>query len=200
MKMYFHPHTCTESLLLMSQPHMRNLLRARWRFAPQPEITQTISYSVKEPTSPQTSAACKPTNTEANRGPLDLRLCMRSMHVNAPPLAPAGCLDIKYGGCRFPAVGAIGRRSFRNHSCHVLSLLFSRRSMEMQDLASPHKRVGGGDSKLDKSDLGSPSITANGIGGETEKPDPQPEPIRRLAARQKKLASLCWVQTKKCQL
>lgn len=55
--------------------------------------------------------------------------------------------------------------------------------MEMQDLASPHNRVGGGDSKLDKSNLGSPSITANGIGGETEKPDPQPERIKKLAAR-----------------
>ncbi|XP_029351890.1 protein phosphatase EYA4 isoform X2 [Echeneis naucrates] len=43
------------------------------------------------------------------------------------------------------------------------------RSMEMQDLASPHNRVGGGDSagsKLDKSTLGSPSITTNGTGGE----------------------------------
>ncbi|XP_022620676.1 eyes absent homolog 4 [Seriola dumerili] len=43
------------------------------------------------------------------------------------------------------------------------------RSMEMQDLASPHNRVGGGDStgsKLDKSNLGSPSITTNGTGGE----------------------------------
>ncbi|XP_023275899.1 eyes absent homolog 4 isoform X5 [Seriola lalandi dorsalis] len=41
--------------------------------------------------------------------------------------------------------------------------------MEMQDLASPHNRVGGGDStgsKLDKSNLGSPSITTNGTGGE----------------------------------
>uniref|UniRef100_A0A3B4W940 Eyes absent homolog n=1 Tax=Seriola lalandi dorsalis TaxID=1841481 RepID=A0A3B4W940_SERLL len=41
------------------------------------------------------------------------------------------------------------------------------RSMEMQDLASPHNRVGGGDStgsKLDKSNLGSPSITTNGTG------------------------------------
>uniref|UniRef100_A0A665V622 Eyes absent homolog n=1 Tax=Echeneis naucrates TaxID=173247 RepID=A0A665V622_ECHNA len=40
-------------------------------------------------------------------------------------------------------------------------------SMEMQDLASPHNRVGGGDSagsKLDKSTLGSPSITTNGTG------------------------------------
>ncbi|CAN9507410.1 unnamed protein product [Ophioblennius macclurei] len=44
------------------------------------------------------------------------------------------------------------------------------RSMEMQDLASPHNRVGGGDStgsKLDKSNLGSPSITTNGTGGES---------------------------------
>ncbi|KAM3602544.1 uncharacterized protein V6R79_005956 [Siganus canaliculatus] len=43
------------------------------------------------------------------------------------------------------------------------------RSMEMQDLASPHNRVGGGDStgsKLDKNSLGSPSITTNGTGGE----------------------------------
>lgn len=41
--------------------------------------------------------------------------------------------------------------------------------MEMQDLASPHNRVGGGDStgsKLDKNNLGSPSITTNGSGGE----------------------------------
>uniref|UniRef100_A0A8D3AGM3 Eyes absent homolog n=1 Tax=Scophthalmus maximus TaxID=52904 RepID=A0A8D3AGM3_SCOMX len=45
----------------------------------------------------------------------------------------------------------------------------ARRSMEMQDLASPHNRVGGGDStgsKLDKNNLGSPSITTNGTGGE----------------------------------
>ncbi|XP_068198200.1 eyes absent homolog 4 isoform X3 [Antennarius striatus] len=41
--------------------------------------------------------------------------------------------------------------------------------MEMQDLASPHNRVGGGDStgsKLDKTNLSSPSITTNGTGGE----------------------------------
>ncbi|XP_063758773.1 eyes absent homolog 4 isoform X10 [Eleginops maclovinus] len=41
------------------------------------------------------------------------------------------------------------------------------RSMEMQDLASPHNRVGGGDStgsKLDKNNIGSPSITTNGTG------------------------------------
>nr|XP_061806205.1 eyes absent homolog 4-like isoform X3 [Nerophis lumbriciformis] len=40
--------------------------------------------------------------------------------------------------------------------------------MEMQDLASPHNRVGGGgDSKLDKNNLESPStVTANGTGGE----------------------------------
>ncbi|XP_057678320.1 eyes absent homolog 4 isoform X8 [Corythoichthys intestinalis] len=44
----------------------------------------------------------------------------------------------------------------------------SCRSMEMQDLASPHNRVGGGgDSKLDKNNLESPStVTANGTGGE----------------------------------
>ncbi|KAM9782876.1 protein phosphatase EYA4 isoform 2-T3 [Neosynchiropus ocellatus] len=41
--------------------------------------------------------------------------------------------------------------------------------MEMQDLTSPHNRVGGADSsgsKLDKTSLGSPSITTNGTGGE----------------------------------
>uniref|UniRef100_A0A667XDA3 Eyes absent homolog n=1 Tax=Myripristis murdjan TaxID=586833 RepID=A0A667XDA3_9TELE len=41
------------------------------------------------------------------------------------------------------------------------------RSMEMQDLASPHNRVGGGDStgsKLDKNNIGSSSITTNGTG------------------------------------
>ncbi|XP_034436034.1 eyes absent homolog 4 isoform X2 [Hippoglossus hippoglossus] len=44
------------------------------------------------------------------------------------------------------------------------------RSMEMQDLASPHNRVGAVDStgsKLDKNSLGSPSITTNGTGGES---------------------------------
>uniref|UniRef100_A0A3P8W3J4 Eyes absent homolog n=2 Tax=Cynoglossus semilaevis TaxID=244447 RepID=A0A3P8W3J4_CYNSE len=43
--------------------------------------------------------------------------------------------------------------------------------MEMQDLASPHNRVGGGEStgsKLDKNNLGSPSITTNGTGVKTE--------------------------------
>ncbi|XP_029903065.1 protein phosphatase EYA4 isoform X9 [Myripristis murdjan] len=45
------------------------------------------------------------------------------------------------------------------------------RSMEMQDLASPHNRVGGGDStgsKLDKNNIGSSSITTNGTGVKTE--------------------------------
>ncbi|XP_043933029.1 eyes absent homolog 4 [Protopterus annectens] len=43
------------------------------------------------------------------------------------------------------------------------------RSMEMQDLASPHNRIGSdtpGGSKLDKSNLSSNSITSNGTGGE----------------------------------
>ncbi|XP_029452451.1 eyes absent homolog 4-like isoform X7 [Rhinatrema bivittatum] len=44
------------------------------------------------------------------------------------------------------------------------------RSMEMQDLASPHGRVGSSDtpggSKLDKSNLSSTSVTTNGTGGE----------------------------------
>ncbi|KAG8582750.1 hypothetical protein GDO81_008186 [Engystomops pustulosus] len=41
--------------------------------------------------------------------------------------------------------------------------------MEMQDLASPHNRVGSGDasaSKLDKSNISSSTITTNGTGGE----------------------------------
>uniref|UniRef100_A0A3P8PGG6 Eyes absent homolog n=1 Tax=Astatotilapia calliptera TaxID=8154 RepID=A0A3P8PGG6_ASTCA len=57
-------------------------------------------------------------------------------------------------------------RSLPLFPCHLLS---PNRSMEMQDLASPHNRVGGGDStgsKLDKNNLGSPSITTNGTGGE----------------------------------
>lgn len=49
--------------------------------------------------------------------------------------------------------------------------------MDMQDLASPHNRVGAGESKLDKSSLGSPSINANGIGGERE-----PRPIKQQHA------------------
>lgn len=47
----------------------------------------------------------------------------------------------------------------------------------MQDLASPHNRVGAGDStgsKLDKNNLGSPSITTNGTGGE------QAEQVQRM--------------------
>lgn len=45
----------------------------------------------------------------------------------------------------------------------------SNRSMEMQDLASPHPLVGGGDtpgsSKLEKTNLSSTSVTTNGTGG-----------------------------------
>lgn len=41
--------------------------------------------------------------------------------------------------------------------------------MEMQDLASPHPLVGGGDtpgsSKLEKANLSSTSVTTNGTGG-----------------------------------
>ncbi|MGH0131074.1 UNVERIFIED_CONTAM: hypothetical protein FKN15_044986, partial [Acipenser sinensis] len=47
----------------------------------------------------------------------------------------------------------------------------SSRSMEMQDLASPHNRVGSSDtpgSKLDKSNLSSSSVTSNGTGVKTE--------------------------------
>ncbi|XP_044025484.1 eyes absent homolog 4 isoform X2 [Siniperca chuatsi] len=57
----------------------------------------------------------------------------------------------------------------KSHSESHVSDPSDARSMEMQDLASPHNRVGGGDStgsKLDKNNLGSPSITTNGTGGE----------------------------------
>ncbi|XP_061785943.1 eyes absent homolog 4 [Nerophis lumbriciformis] len=60
--------------------------------------------------------------------------------------------------------GQIVKKS--NSDSHVPDPSDSR-SMEMQDLASPHNRVGGGDSsgsKLDKNNLGSPSVTTNGTG------------------------------------
>lgn len=75
----------------------------------------------------------------------------------------------------FPAVGASCRRSGLHSEITAVSFSSpiapppSGRPMEMQDLASPHNSVGGGDStgsKLDKSNLGSPSITTNGTGGE----------------------------------
>ncbi|XP_015202874.1 eyes absent homolog 4 isoform X11 [Lepisosteus oculatus] len=50
---------------------------------------------------------------------------------------------------------------------HKISM--NNRSMEMQDLASPHNRVGSSDtpgSKLDKSNLSNSSVTSNGTGGE----------------------------------
>ncbi|XP_042246312.1 eyes absent homolog 4 isoform X4 [Thunnus albacares] len=60
----------------------------------------------------------------------------------------------------------------KSHSDSHVPDLSDTRSMEMQDLASPHNnRVGGGDStgsKLDKNNLGSPSITTNGTGVKTE--------------------------------
>ncbi|XP_061900664.1 eyes absent homolog 4 isoform X1 [Entelurus aequoreus] len=62
--------------------------------------------------------------------------------------------------------GQIVKKS--NSDSHVPDPSDSR-SMEMQDLASPHNRVAGGDSsgsKLDKNNLGSPSVTTNGTGGE----------------------------------
>ncbi|XP_061756639.1 eyes absent homolog 4 isoform X3 [Nerophis ophidion] len=64
--------------------------------------------------------------------------------------------------------GRIVKKS--NSDSHVPDPSDSR-SMEMQDLASPHNRVGGGDSsgsKLDKNNLGSPSVTTNGTGVKTE--------------------------------
>lgn len=52
---------------------------------------------------------------------------------------------------------------------------YSNRSMEMQDLASPHALVGGSDtpgsSKLDKSGLSSTSVTTNGTGGKCHPKD-----------------------------
>lgn len=72
--------------------------------------------------------------------------------------------------------------------------------MEMQDLASPHNRVGGGDStgsKVDKSNLGSPSITSNGLGGEMEKHDQQPKHPNEPSSMQDKMAqqevSMLWL-------
>uniref|UniRef100_A0A3P9LRD4 Eyes absent homolog n=1 Tax=Oryzias latipes TaxID=8090 RepID=A0A3P9LRD4_ORYLA len=62
-------------------------------------------------------------------------------------------------------------RQITPHLTPFTSVLPIVRSMEMQDLASPHNRVGGGDStgsKLDKSNLESPSITSNGTGVKTE--------------------------------
>ncbi|AWP19927.1 putative eyes absent -like 4 [Scophthalmus maximus] len=59
----------------------------------------------------------------------------------------------------------------KSHSASHVPDPSDTRSMEMQDLASPHNRVGGGDStgsKLDKNNLGSPSITTNGTGVKTE--------------------------------
>lgn len=54
---------------------------------------------------------------------------------------------------------------------------YSNRSMEMQDLASPHALVGGSDthggSKLDKSSLSSTSVTTNGTGGKCHPKDVQ---------------------------
>uniref|UniRef100_A0A8D0HCP8 Eyes absent homolog n=1 Tax=Sphenodon punctatus TaxID=8508 RepID=A0A8D0HCP8_SPHPU len=51
--------------------------------------------------------------------------------------------------------------------CHC-AVFFLNRSMEMQDLASPHNLVGSsdasGNSKLDKSNLSSTSVTTNGTG------------------------------------
>lgn len=64
---------------------------------------------------------------------------------------------------------AIDLLFIHSHRCVIAVSSPPHRSMEMQDLASPHNRVGGGDStgsKLDKSNLGSPSITTNGTGGE----------------------------------
>ncbi|KAF4796281.1 Eyes absent like protein 4 [Turdus rufiventris] len=56
---------------------------------------------------------------------------------------------------------------------HTMLLIFLHdRSMEMQDLASPHNLVGSSDasgsSKLDKSNLSSTSVTTNGTGVKTE--------------------------------
>lgn len=98
-------------------------------------------------------------------------------------LGPPSTTTRRGGG--FPAVGVHVRRSGPHSEITAVSFSptlslpppsFSpstpslpRRSMEMQDLASPHNSVGGGDStgsKLDKSNLGSPSITTNGTGGE----------------------------------
>ncbi|XP_033872848.1 eyes absent homolog 4 isoform X3 [Acipenser ruthenus] len=57
----------------------------------------------------------------------------------------------------------------KTHTESHVSEPSNTRSMEMQDLASPHNRVGSSDtpgSKLDKSNLSSSSVTSNGTGGE----------------------------------
>lgn len=60
--------------------------------------------------------------------------------------------------------------------------------MEMQDLASPHHRDSSG-SKLDKSNLGSPSaVTANGTGGERSPGFPFLTSISRFSAEDPKHA------------
>uniref|UniRef100_A0A2K6U719 Eyes absent homolog n=1 Tax=Saimiri boliviensis boliviensis TaxID=39432 RepID=A0A2K6U719_SAIBB len=55
-----------------------------------------------------------------------------------------------------------------SHNFNCSATYCSTRSMEMQDLASPHTLVGGGDtpgsSKLEKSNLSSTSVTTNGTG------------------------------------
>uniref|UniRef100_A0A3Q3E7G1 Eyes absent homolog n=1 Tax=Labrus bergylta TaxID=56723 RepID=A0A3Q3E7G1_9LABR len=59
----------------------------------------------------------------------------------------------------------------KKHTCSTTCVEHIVKSMEMQDLASPHNRVEGGDStgsKLDKNNLGSPSITTNGTGVKSE--------------------------------
>ncbi|MGH0125529.1 UNVERIFIED_CONTAM: hypothetical protein FKN15_036263 [Acipenser sinensis] len=59
----------------------------------------------------------------------------------------------------------------KTHTESHVSEPSNTRSMEMQDLASPHNRVGSSDtpgSKLDKSNLSSSSVTSNGTGVKTE--------------------------------
>lgn len=108
-----------------------------------------------------------------------VRVCVRGRGLSLNVFGGAAkCNNTQRWG--IPSCGSVRLSlcsSFRNHSCLIFSLAPSphppppspRRSMEMQDLASPHNSVGGGDStgsKLDKSNLGSPSITTNGTGGE----------------------------------
>lgn len=89
-------------------------------------------------------------------------------HLSLSGFSATPAQNLRAGECRSCDCVAVNLM-FIQKSQLSHSLPSSCRSMEMQDLASPHNRVGGGDStgsKLDKNNLGSPSITTNGSGGE----------------------------------
>lgn len=145
--------------------------------------THTLALSIKEPAGPQTmSDACEHMLMYANWYEEAWRLCVcmyacgSCVDTQSVTERVQWDLHVIYRGGGFPAVRAYCRWSVLHSEIAVVSFSPpppppspSCRSMEMQDLASPHNRVGGGDStgsKLDKNNLGSPSITTNGTGGE----------------------------------